>query len=195
MIRLAGAVLVLFALGACSSDGAPSSTDDPTAVLPTESAGSESARPFALPSASGGEFSYPEDAGDAPALLYFSMGPGCPPCIQQIADLQQSSEFAATGVRLISISPDPVEQWAATAQAIVGESLMLSDRENLVASQYDVMQWRVGNEPGHTFVVVDADGVVRAIRDYGAPENGGLMYVPVDEIIEFLRADLQLPAR
>jgi len=110
-------------------------------------------------------------------------------------DLQQSAEFEATAVRLISISPDDVAQWAATATTIGGESPMLSDSGNVVAEQYGVMRWRVGNEPGHTFVVVDADGNVRAVRDYGAPENGGLMYVPVADIVEFLRADLQITAR
>lgn len=106
-------------------------------------------------------------------------------------DLQQSPEFEATGVRLISISPDAIEQWVSVAGSIELESPVLSDRGNLVAEEYGVMRWRVGNEPGHTFVVVDAEGAVRAVRDYGAPENGGLMYVPVDEIIEFLRSDLQ----
>ncbi len=45
-------------------------------------------------------------------------------------------------------------------------------------------------EPGHTFVLVDGDGRVRWIRDYGAPENGGLMYVEVDELVAELAAQL-----
>ena len=195
MIRLVWATFIVAALAACSSDGTRPS-EVPTTEVSTAGVGaSEPAPAFVLPRSSGGEFSYPQDVQGAPALLYFSMGPGCPPCIEQIVDLQQSAEFEATGVRLISISPDAVEQWATTATSIGDESPMLSDSENVVADQYGVMRWRVGNEPGHTFVVVDAEGIVRAVRDYGAPENGGLMYVPIDEIVEFVRSDLQVPVQ
>lgn len=55
---------------------------------------------------------------------------------------------------------------------------LLHDADNAVATRYDVMQWAAPNgEPGHTFVLVDKEGVIRWIRDYGAPQNGGLMYV------------------
>lgn len=36
--------------------------------------------------------------------------------------------------------------------------------------------------PGHTFVLLDKSGTVRWIQDYGAAENGGRMYVPLDEL-------------
>ncbi len=38
------------------------------------------------------------------------------------------------------------------------------------------------NEPGHTFVLIDEAGKLAWIKDYGAPEHGGLMYVPPDEL-------------
>ena len=38
------------------------------------------------------------------------------------------------------------------------------------------------NEPGHTFFLVDGDGRIAWLRDYGAAEHGGAMYVPPDEI-------------
>ncbi len=69
---------------------------------------------------------------------------------------------------------------------------VLSDAGNVVAGNYGVMRWRVGGEPGHTFVVVDSAGLVRSVRDYGAPENGGLMYVGVEDVVRFLRSDLGL---
>ena len=60
---------------------------------------------------------------------------------------------------------------------------MLVDADHSVSETYDVLQWAVGTgEPGHTFILVDADGNLAWIRDYGAPENGGTMYVPVDEL-------------
>jgi hypothetical protein len=39
-------------------------------------------------------------------------------------------------------------------------------------------------EPGHTFVLVGIDGEIAWIRDYGAPQNGELMYVPVDQLVQ-----------
>ncbi len=45
-------------------------------------------------------------------------------------------------------------------------------------------------EPGHTFILVDADGEIAWLRDYGAPQNGGLMYVPVDELVRQMAASL-----
>ena len=46
-----------------------------------------------------------------------------------------------------------------------------------------MMRWQAATgEPGHTFILVDEEGRVAWVRDYGAPENGGLMYVVPDEI-------------
>jgi hypothetical protein len=60
---------------------------------------------------------------------------------------------------------------------------MLVDADQNVSEIYDVLQWAVGTgEPGHTFILVDAAGDIVWIQDYGAPENGGLMYVPVEEL-------------
>jgi hypothetical protein len=46
------------------------------------------------------------------------------------------------------------------------------------------MQWAMpSGEPGHTFVLVGKDGKVKWIWDYGAPDNGGRMYVPPNEFV------------
>lgn len=75
MNRLVWAVLAI-AFIACSNDDAGPSEVSPTTTAEPEVAAAEQAPAFALPSASGGEFSYPQDVQGAPALLYFSMGPG-----------------------------------------------------------------------------------------------------------------------
>jgi hypothetical protein len=59
---------------------------------------------------------------------------------------------------------------------------LLTDAENKVATSYGVMQWAVGSEPGHTFVLVDESGEVAWLQDYGALENGGIMYVLPREV-------------
>jgi hypothetical protein len=61
----------------------------------------------------------------------------------------------------------------------------LTDVDHDVSEAFGVLQWAVGSgEPGHTFVLVGADGAVLWIQDYGAPENGGRMYVPVEELVQ-----------
>jgi peroxiredoxin len=103
--------------------------------------------------------------------------------MQQVVDLQNSKEFQTLDVELLSISPDPLEAWKQGASDYGIETPALSDSENQVADAYGVMRWAMGSEPGHTFVLVDRDGRIRWIRDYGAPANGGLMYVPPEDLI------------
>lgn len=100
-------------------------------------------------------------------------------------DLQNDPEFQALDVAILSIALDTAEEQAA-AQAEYGITApMLVDADAQVSEAYDVMQWAVGTgEPGHTFILVGADGTVKWIRDYGAPENGGVMYVPTEELTQ-----------
>lgn len=42
-------------------------------------------------------------------------------------------------------------------------------------------------QPGHTFFLVGGDGEIAWLRDYGAPEHGGAMYVPAEEISAQIR--------
>ena len=48
----------------------------------------------------------------------------------------------------------------------------------------------MGTEPGHTFFLVGADGNVAWVRDYGAPEHGGAMYVPPGKIASQVKRGL-----
>jgi peroxiredoxin len=111
--------------------------------------------------------------------------------MQQVVDLQDDSEFQDLNVALLSISPDAVDAWRSEARDFGITLPVLSDANNRVASSYGVMQWAMPTgEPGHTFVLVDKQGRVRWVRDYGAPENGGLMYVVPSELVQALRENL-----
>jgi peroxiredoxin len=112
------------------------------------------------------------------------------PCIQQVGDLETSGRFRNLGIQLISISPDPPEAWDQVAEEYDLDTPLVTDPRNEVARQYGVMEWRIppeapveSAEPGHTFVLVDEQGIVEWVRDYGAPENGGVMYVFPDALI------------
>ena len=112
--------------------------------------------------------------------------------MQQIVDLQKDPAFQATGVQIISIAFDSPEQLAGQAAEYGIKNVpLLTDTDHEVSEAYNVMQWAVATgEPGHTFILVDKDGQIVWIRDYGAPENGGLMYVSADELTEQIKTNL-----
>lgn len=111
--------------------------------------------------------------------------------MQQVVDLQNDAKFQALGVQLLSISPDSVSAWREQGERLGITEPMLSDEGNRVWARYGTSSWMMPtNEPGHTFVLVDASGRVAWIRDYGAPEHGGLMYVTPQKLIPQLAAHL-----
>lgn len=107
-------------------------------------------------------------------------------------DLQEYPPFQSLDVKLLSLSPDSADVWQQEA-AIWGISTpVLPDRDNQVAHMYGVMRWATpGGEPGHTFILVDDQGKVRWVQDYGAPENGGLMYVEPEHLTTELALHLE----
>jgi peroxiredoxin len=110
-----------------------------------------------------------------------------------VVDLQKSEDFQALGVELVSIAPDSVEAWREDGEeyGIQDYRTVLSDAENEVANKYDVMRWQAPTgEPGHTFVLIDESGTVAWVRDYGALENGGYMYVVPDQFVRELQEHL-----
>jgi peroxiredoxin len=111
--------------------------------------------------------------------------------MQQIVDLQDYAEFQDLNVAFLSIAVDSAEELASGARQYGTEIPLLTDADRRVAASFGVLRWAVASgEPGHTFVLVDEDGTIAWIRDYGAPENGGSMYVPVNEITQQIKANL-----
>jgi peroxiredoxin len=111
----------------------------------------------------------------------------------QVVDLQKSEGFRALDVQLLSIAPDPPDAWreAAEEYGVPEGSPLLSDPENQVAHSYDVMRWQAATgEPSHTFVLVDERGRIAWVKDYGALEHGGIMYVVPDEITKLVSEQL-----
>src|SRR2546426_12680225 len=112
--------------------------------------------------------------------------------MQQVVDLQSSTDFQALGVELLSISPASVQTWAAKDSSLGIHTPTLTDAGNRVATTYGVMRWGMaGSMPGHTFVLVDRAGRIAWIRDYGAPEHGGLMYVSPKDLVPQIAARLE----
>lgn len=108
-------------------------------------------------------------------------------------DLQQDPEFQALDVALVSLAFDDAEQQQAAIEEYNIEDVpMLVDADGSVSRTYDVLKWAVRTgEPGHTFILVDAEGEIAWIRDYGSPDlPDPVMYVPIDELVTQVRDSL-----
>ena len=111
--------------------------------------------------------------------------------MQQVVDLEGSPEFQGLGIALLSVTTNPAQDLAAAQQQWRVEAPLLSDQGARVSGSYGVLRWAMpSGAPGHTFVLVGMDGRVRWVQDYGAPENGGRMNVPVAELYRELKGKL-----
>lgn len=114
--------------------------------------------------------------------------------MQQIVDLENSPEFLAENVTLLSIARDaPAELAAGALESGIVKTSLLSDADKKVSASYDVLKWAIpSGEPGHTFILVNQDGTIAWIKDYGAPDNPErTMYVPIEELIQAVRDNLK----
>ena len=111
--------------------------------------------------------------------------------MQQIVDLQNSSDFQATGAQLVSIAIDPASEQAPESQTLGITVPMLVD-DGSVTKLYGADKYALPNgEPSHTFALVDASGNLVWMKDYGAPNNPNrTMYVEVDELVRFIQQAL-----
>ena len=107
--------------------------------------------------------------------------------------MQSDPEFQALDVAFVSIAFDSAEQQVgAISEYGISDVPMLIDADHSVSEAYDVLKWAVGSgEPGHTFILVDADGDIAWIRDYGSPTlPDPVMYVPPTDLVTQIRDNL-----
>lgn len=149
----------------------------------------QAAPDFELASATGAPFKLSGQDGKQ-VLLYFHEGLGCAPCWKQIEDIQSElAQFRALGIDdVVSISLDPLaaQQQRATTRGI--SIPVLADQDRAVSARYDALSYGMmgGATPGHTFILVGADGKIRWRADYGGPPDFR-MYVPTSTLLAELR--------
>jgi peroxiredoxin len=111
--------------------------------------------------------------------------------LQQIVDLQKDAAFQATGIALVNVGTDSPQDLERAARNYGITTPLLSDQNREMSRAFGVLQWAMpSGEPGHTFVLIGKDGRVKWIQDYGAPQNGGLMYVPVADLLRAIKTAL-----
>ena len=97
------------------------------------------------------------------------------------------------GVEIVSIARDPANEQATAAQELGINVPMLVDADGQVTVKYDVMKYALANgEPSHTFVLINANGDIAWLKDYGAPDNPNrTMYVEINELYREVKNALE----
>lgn len=147
---------------------------------------------FSLPATTGGTFKLSDYRGKSNVLLFFNEGLSCQPCLAQMQGLDAlNANFKNLNIVAISITADPpqvLSQWVQSGGPRYG--MVLSDQGLQVSRMYDMLGPNVsmmpGSAPGHSFVLVNKDGVIVWRHDYG-PYN---MSVTNDEIIAAVKQAL-----
>ena len=113
-------------------------------------------------------------------LLFFSEGVMCQACLEQIQSLEGiSGELAKRHLALVSITPDSPTQLRQAAAAYKIHTPLLSDESRRMSTDYDVLGLGMHPDmPGHTFILVDRNGVIRWRHDYTT------MYVQPDKLLK-----------
>jgi len=105
-------------------------------------------------------------------VIFFSEGIGCyPACWNQIAALGTDKELNTDQIATLSIVPDAKEQWITAARRMpdLGKETLLLDPTLSVSQSYGMINlgssMHQGSKPGHTYVVVDKNGIIRYTYD------------------------------
>lgn len=187
---LAGVVVGGVALAIAAVNTIAGGADEPALRYDVGRPGvGEAAPDFALPTTDDGAFRLSDQRGKD-VLLYFHEGLMCAPCWRQIDDIQDDiASFRHVGVdELAAISIDPLDAQQQRAELRGIGFPVLADTDLTVSQQYDALSYGMmgGTRPGHTFILVGADGRIRWRADYGGPPDF-TMYVPDATLLDELR--------
>ena len=126
---------------------------------------------FSLPSYQGNTVTLSQLRGKK-VVLFFNEGLMCyPGCWNQITALTNDVRFSGDNVVALSIVTDPKEQWGTAVDKVpdLAKATVLFDTSGAVSRAYGVLNlpssMHPGRLPGHTYVVVDAKGEVRFVKD------------------------------
>ena len=146
---------------------------------------------FTLPSTNGGSVTLSNYTSRGDVLLYFMEGIGCQACWSQLTDMQNDiAQFNALNVTIITITTDPIGVLTNYVSQTGITLPVLSDSNGQVYNEYGAMVYSMhpGQTPGHSFVLVNRSGDI--IWSYDAYRTGGVMYVPVGNILQSIRTAL-----
>ncbi len=126
---------------------------------------------FTLKDYTGNTFTLSQVRGKK-VVLFFNEGIMCyPACWNQVSALGSDTKFNNSQVVTASVVPDMQSEWTEATRRMpeLAKSTILLDSDNSVSNSYGMMylpsSMHQGSKPGHTYVVIDAKGVVRYTYD------------------------------
>lgn len=105
-------------------------------------------------------------------VLFFSEGLMCyPACWDQISAFGKDNEFTNKNTVVLTIVNDPKNEWKQAIEKMpeLASATVLLDTNKQVSVAYNMLSlpssMHRGQLPGHTYVVIDKEGIVRYVKD------------------------------
>jgi len=119
-------------------------------------------------------------------VLYFNEGAGCQSCLYQMAAIEgNAAQFAAANITVLPIVMNTAEQIKADMAANGVRTPFLIDTGGTVSKAYGTLgKGMHPGLPGHSFVLIDANGVQRWYGEYPS------MYLSPADLLRQIHAHL-----
>ena len=126
---------------------------------------------FVLHDAAGAEHS-PESLKGQKAVLFFNEGLMCyPSCWEQMVAFARDTRLEKAGVMVLSIVPESSSAWQSAVKKMpeLRGAPTLFDGDRSVSAKFGMLNadssMHPGELPGHTYVIIDEEGIVRFVLD------------------------------
>src|SRR3989344_7584838 len=126
---------------------------------------------FTLTSYDGKKFNLKEQRGKK-VVLFFTEGAMCyPSCWNQIAAFGKDSAFNREDTMVLNIMVDTQNEWKKAVDKMpeLAPATVLLDTSKNISRDYGVLSlpssMHKGQYPGHTYLILDRDGIVRFVLD------------------------------
>lgn len=151
---------------------------------PTDTATVRQAPDFTLTSTSGKQVHLADYRGKN-VILYFSEGAGCQSCLVQMAQIEKDmAAFDAAGFTVLPIVMNTADQITADMAANGVRTPFLLDDGTVSTAYGTIGKGMHGNLPGHSFVLIDAQGQQRWYGEYPS------MWLNPDELLNRAQSHL-----
>lgn len=145
-----------------------------------------------LPATDGSTFDLSSYRGQT-VLLYFHEGIMCQACWVQLKDIEDNfKDFKDIGIdQIVTITTDPIGHLTEFVEMNNFKTTVVSDQTIEVSKSYKTnlygMPGMGTNYNGHSFILVDEEGIIRWRADYGRYT----MYVPLDVLMADIKKGLK----
>lgn len=121
-----------------------------------------------------------------PVLLYFNEGVGCDACFYQQVDIEKyAAQLKAMGITELPVVMNPADEVNPELTRFKLTTPYLIDKDGSVSAAYGVLgKGMHGGLPGHGFVLIDGNGVIRWQGEYPT------MFLPANELISNINQNL-----